>query len=55
MVTQLPQGSRIGLNTKGYSRNGVELTEGWVNHKIPLYTHKQITDRAPGEHAFDGS
>jgi len=24
-----------------------------VDHAVPLFTHKQITDRAPGEHAFD--
>lgn len=49
-ISHLPKESQVQLQQRGYS--AVELTEGWEERRIPLYTHKRVNDKQPGDIAF---
>lgn len=50
MVSQSLDQAGIGsLRQQGYH---LEMTHGWDTHQVPLYTHREVGDKKPGDIAF---
>ena len=50
MVTQsITQQTQGDLRRNGYR---LETTHGWDTHEVPLYTHKAVNDKKPGDVAW---